>query len=191
MSCMVELHEPYFTLNLPCPKIDLGQLDWKRYNPRKSVARWGASLTSLDGQTGGIPDLDSLLEYNRENGTQYQEKDFSVRTKYFEPFSFLDEYFDLGRSHIIRLGSGGFFPYHRDADTKTFRLIYTIKSCYRENLVWIQHDKVLGLEDSKWYYINTKMAHSVFSFSGSEFAVFNVVINSKSEQSLLHLPTIR
>ncbi|MBX3032387.1 MAG: hypothetical protein KF865_00555 [Bdellovibrionaceae bacterium] len=40
------------------------QGDWKPYNPRKNIARQGLSLTSLDGGLGGIPDLDSLMEYN-------------------------------------------------------------------------------------------------------------------------------
>ena len=43
--------------------------DWKPYNLRKSHQRWGLSITSLDGGLSGIPDLDSLYEYNKKNGT--------------------------------------------------------------------------------------------------------------------------
>ena len=41
-----------------------------RYNPRHDVNRWGLSITSLDGGLSGIPDLDSLHQYNIENNTR-------------------------------------------------------------------------------------------------------------------------
>ena len=76
---MFEYYEPYFTLDLPASPIDTKASDvkWVQYNPRKPIARWGASITSLDGGTSGIPDLDSLKEYNKEHGTDYTEKDAS------------------------------------------------------------------------------------------------------------------
>ena len=43
--------------------------EWVKYNPRKDVNRWGLSVTSLDGSISGVPDLDSLFEYNKENNT--------------------------------------------------------------------------------------------------------------------------
>ena len=188
---MIEFYEPYFSLDLPKPQIDTQTLNWVRYNPRKNISRWGASLTSLDGGISGAPDLDSLFEYNKENGTSYCESDFKTPTPQFQPFEFISEFFDLGRSHIIRLGPGGFFPYHRDFDEETFRLIYTINGCHESNLVWIQNSQVLKLQDSSWYYVNTKMIHSVFSFFGSEFAVFNVVLNDKSKKNLVKLLSVK
>ena len=56
------------------------QFDFVKYNPRKPIDRWGLSLTSLDGGMTGIPDLDSLFEYNKEHNTSYVEKDFIVQT---------------------------------------------------------------------------------------------------------------
>lgn len=183
---MFEYYEPCFALNLEAPVIETSQIQWVQYNPRKTVARLGASLTSLDGKMTGIPDLDSLFEFNRQNGTRYTEKDFKFKTSLYDQyFKFLDSYFDLGRSHLIRLGSGGYFPYHRDFDTDTFRLIYTISGCEPHNLVWILNDQVLKLQDRRWYFVNTKMIHSLFSFTGSDFAVFNVISNEKSKKSLV------
>lgn len=188
---MFDFYEPFFSLSLPAPAIDAQSLHWVQYNPRKNIPRWGASLTSLDGSVKGIPDLDSLFEFNKENGTHYSEVDFKTPTPQFQPFSFLTDHFDLGRSHVIRLGTGGFFPYHRDFDDKTFRLIYTINGCSENNLVWIQNNQVIKLADHNWYYINTKMIHSVFSFFGSEFAVFNAVLNEKAEKSLVRLMSVK
>ena len=42
---------------------------WKPYNLRNPNNRWGLSITSLDGKLSGIPDLDSLLQYNKIHGT--------------------------------------------------------------------------------------------------------------------------
>ena len=53
---------------------------WVQYNPRKINKRQGLSVTSLDGGFSGVPDLDSLREYNLENGTQYNESNFKART---------------------------------------------------------------------------------------------------------------
>ena len=50
--------------------------DYVHYNPRKDIKRYGLSITSLDGGTSGVPDLDSLKDYNRENNTQLTECDF-------------------------------------------------------------------------------------------------------------------
>ena len=44
---------------------------WKPYNVKKPNNRWGLSITSLDGGLGGIPDLDSLSEYNNRHCLLY------------------------------------------------------------------------------------------------------------------------
>ena len=58
--------------------------EYVRYNPRKDINRWGLSITSLDGGLSGLPDLDSVLEYNRDHGTNYNERDFKVPTPVYE-----------------------------------------------------------------------------------------------------------
>ena len=183
---MFEYFENCIELDLPTPDIDLESLPWVRYNPRKEVPRWGVSLTSLDGGTTGKPDLDSLYEFNKENGTKYTEKDFKKPTEIYKKyFSFLDDKFEMGRSHILRLGNGGFFPYHRDFDADTMRLVYTIRGCESHNFVWIVNNEIIKLQNKRWYYVNTKMIHSVFSFFGCEFAVFNVINDERSRKSIV------
>lgn len=173
-------------LNLESVSLQLQDFenDWQQYNPRKQVARWGLSITSLDGGMGGTPDLDSLYEYNLINGTKYNESHFRTLTPLGEQFRFFAEKVDLGRSHIIKLGSGGYFPYHRDLDRNSFRVIYCIEGCHPTNFVWITENNVFPLQDGRWYVLNTKKVHSVFSFGGCKFAVFNVI---SSEQSVRHI----
>ena len=45
--------------------LELFKDKWVQYNPRKKIARYGLSITSLDGGFSGRPDLDSIREYNR------------------------------------------------------------------------------------------------------------------------------
>ena len=47
--------------------------EYKQYNPRKDIPRFGLSITSLKGELDGI-DLDSLPEYNKENNTNINLK---------------------------------------------------------------------------------------------------------------------
>ena len=57
------------------------QSSWVQYNRKKPhIKRFGLSLTSLDGGLSGIPDLDSVKEYNELHKVSYDEKDFNVRT---------------------------------------------------------------------------------------------------------------
>lgn len=167
---VVELHMPLVPIDIGA----MGKLPWHPYNPRKPNNRFGCSITSLDGDVSGVPDLDSIKEYNAANGTHYTEMSFATPTVYGAPFKYLLDNVVVGRSHFIRLNSGGFFPWHRDPDTGTFRLIFTVQGCTKDSLVWINDDKVLDLFNGKWYIINTKKKHCVFSMKESTFAVFNV-----------------
>ncbi len=174
--------EDCIELSLPVDSslIDLTTLNWHQYNPRKHIKRYGCSITSLTGEDTGIPDLDSILEYNELNGTNYTEKDFNVPTKHSRPFEHFLKTVDVGRSHYLHLPPGGFFPWHRDSDHITFRLIFTIKGCTQDSLIWLEDDKLIPLQDQKWYYINTRKKHSLFSFKDSYFAVFNVIYTHKN-----------
>lgn len=170
-------YEDVIDLNIPAEKnlIDLDTLNWKQYNPRKKISRFGCSITSLNGEDTGIPDLDSIPEYNKINGTAFSETSFKIPTKHASPFNYFLSNFEVGRSHYLKLDSGGFFPWHRDNDPETFRIIYTIKNCESNNLLWIEDEKLLHLKNHNWYYINTHKKHCVFSLGGSVFAVFNVL----------------
>ena len=174
------LYEDCIELSIPVDVIDLTTLNWIPYNPRKNIERFGCSITSLDGKDTGIPDLDSVYEYNLENRTSYEEKDFCVATKHAKPFNNFLNRFQVGRCHFIKLPPGGFFPWHRDIDSNTFRIIYTIEHCNPVDLVWLEDDKIIELQDQRWYYINTRKKHCVFSFQTAIFAVFNVIMNSSN-----------
>ena len=174
-------YEDVVEFDLPIDKEELRKVNynWRQYNPRKDIRRYGCSITSLNGEDDG-PDLDSLLQLEKK----YKETDFCTPTIHAKPFIWFLENIDVGRSHYLKIPAGGYFPYHRDSHKGTFRIIYTIQHCTRYNLVWINDKEVLQLQNSQWYYINTKKAHAVFSFNDSIFAVFNVFSTDENYKKL-------
>jgi len=167
-------------------QILLNHKGWKEYQPHKKPNnRFGLSVTSLDGNFSGEPDLYSLREYYTMTGKAYNEGDFKKRTTITNQIPELNPLLDffepsLGRSHFLRLDKGGFFPPHRDngaiVNTPTFRILVPILNMGVNDMKWIQEDKILNLELGATYFINTTRIHSVFSFvDNSIMLVLNVV----------------
>lgn len=144
-----------------------GEFEYVKYNPRKNINRYGLSITSLDGGLSGIPDLDSLQEYNTLNDTHYIEKDFTTFTPVYEenPYlqRFLEPYKDyLFRTHVIRLDPGGFFPKHRDYFRNIFKHVRLI--CPLKNpCTFLLEDKVLNWSRGQLYFLNTAKEHVLFN----------------------------
>ena len=179
--------DPYIILN------DLKQFDnkWEQYNPRKNINRWGLSVTNLDGSLGPGPDLDSLYEYNKENNTNISESDFIVPTpvydivrQYCEPFK---EW--LFRSHILKLGPGGFFPNHVDnigPTINSFRLLVPLQVCDpKDNGYFIyEQNKILFWKYGCLYFFNTCKRHTIFN-ANDEYDHIVLIMNIKlTEESV-------
>ena len=166
--------------------------EWKQYNPRKPNPREGLSITSLDGKLSGIPDLDSLIEYNKLNNVRVKEIDINVRTAVAEKVQsitpLLDIFDTLGRSHFIRLNRGGFFPPHRDSkilNVNCFRVITLCHNCKRSDFNFIYEDRLLNLKPGVPYYINTRKVHSVFSYvDDSVQCVLNVPLTEENYKAI-------
>jgi hypothetical protein len=166
------------------------KFEWPRYNPRKDIPRWGLPLTSLDGGISGIPDLDSLREYNIENNTSLKEEDFSTPTPVYEYFKDVLDPFKswLGRTHILKINPGGYFPPHRDAhDLKTFRLIVPLQNVSPPNISFIVEDKILNLEVGRVYFVDTIKMHYLFnaSLDPSYWLVINVKCTPESVEKVI------
>ena len=176
---VIKLKDQQFDLNKMRTILDASE-HWHQYNPRKNVNRFGLSLTSLDGGYSGVPDLDSLREYNAINKTNYVEDSFTQYTPMVEELG-LTKFLDLwqphlGRSHCLRLDAGGFFPPHRDnglnLQSTTVRILIPVRW---KNAVWIQDGQLLNLEEGAAYFLNTTKIHSLFSYQdGNILIVLNV-----------------
>ena len=183
--------ETSFRLNNPSAYVQWTEenFDYVRYNPRKDVNRWGLSLTSLDGGMSGIPDLDSLFDYNKDYGTTYGERDFSTTTAAYN-YPDLAEILlpikqHLFRSHILRINPGGFFPPHRDyrgMNIDSYRIIIPLQWCNPPNFTFIIDGKVQTWEYGSVYFADTAKMHYLFnaSFDPSYMAVFNVSLNEET-----------
>jgi hypothetical protein len=157
-----------------------------KYNPRKDINRYGLSLTSLNGELDGVPDLDSLYEYNKENKTSYGERDFRTFTPLYE-YQELQECIKpiekyLFRSHILKLGPGGFFPPHRDfygMNFDSFRIIVPLLNMDPPAFTFIVDAEVQHWNHGSFYFVDTAKMHYLFNagFSNVYMLVLNVELN--------------
>jgi len=149
--------------------------EWKPYNVRKPNNRWGLSITSLDGGLSGIPDLDSLYEYNKKNGTNIGNADINTYTDVYHASPELQKIIEpwkpwLGRCHYLRLDSGGFFPEHYDINKLDYefedaRLIAFVNKSHKDTMKFIYSDEVINVTEGSLYYFNASKRHCVFSMS--------------------------
>jgi hypothetical protein len=160
--------------------------DWVQYNPRKNIDREGLSITSLDGGLSGRPDLDSLYDYYKTTGIVVKEKDFNIKTIVYDYFKqSLDPIKEfLGRTHVIRLNSGGFFPPHRDnkhSNIESFRLFLPLNYNTQQHYFLLENNK-LEFNNGVMYFIDTAKMHTVFNTSTKPFyfVVVNVILNNNS-----------
>lgn len=168
---------------------------WVQYNPRKQINRYGLSITSLNGEVDGIPDLDSLREYNQENNTNYNEKDFKTRTpvaEYPELKDILDQFGDsVFRTHILRLDPGGFFPPHRDHKEPfidSFRLIVPLQYTNAPYFNFIIDGKITNWDSGFVYFADTTKEHYLFNGGGhpSYWIILNIENNAKNVKKVLN-----
>lgn len=169
--------------------------EWRPYNPTKpGYGRWGLSLTSLDGGMSGVPDLYSLKEYNATHGTSYAETDFRTPTPALEAGGDLRHGLErlgpLGRSHLLRLGRGGFFPPHRDTALlrpECFRVLANLNFSSNSHSLII-NDRQYFLEPGLLHIVNTTLSHSLVSFVDfSHFLVLNLPLTVESVEKVTDL----
>ena len=183
---MIRGMEDVIDLNIPIEIRDLqnAQLSWHHYHPDKPIDRQACAITSIDGSDVPGVNFEPLGVYNQRHGSTYTEMSFNVPTVHAKPFHHLLDKFDVGRSHYLRLPPGGYFPWHRDPDPTSFRIVYTMSGCASHSLVWVLDDRVLQLNDNSWYYINTKKKHCLFSYGTATFAVFNIANDERNQRRL-------
>jgi len=165
-----------FDKNLLSRELEIFNDDWKQYNNRKTSNRFGLSITSIDGGLSGIPDLDSLYEYNKENATNLDNQSFKKITSVYKKCRSLQSILKpflpwLGRSHFLKINKGGFFPEHYDInktnyDDDEIRLIGFVKNTSSQHLKFCYEDNLLhNYSDGDLFYFNANKRHSVFSMS--------------------------
>jgi hypothetical protein len=165
----------------------IADLKWTPYNPRKKINRYGLSVTNLTGTLGPGPDLDSLFEYNKEHHTTYTELSFTKKTELYDIVKPICNPIEkwIGRSHIIKLTPGGFFPSHRDntgLNIESFRLLVSFTDMYSKFFIFEGNKLMLDL--GRMYFLNTCKEHIVFnaSFQDMIFLVLNIKLCESSAE---------
>lgn len=172
--------------------------DWKKYHPtKKDNNRFGLSVTSLNGDLSGIPDLASLYDYEKDTGIQLHNHDINELTEVYYNSKTLQNILEpykkwLGRCHFLRLDKGGYFPDHYDINKLDYtfeeiRFVGMVKNT-NGNFKWIYDNKVLSLTDGTLYYFNANKRHCVFSMQNNvillvitlkyDYELFDTLINN-------------
>ena len=122
------------------------------------------------------------------------EMDFTDDTTYLKSmpnFRKVLKQFEYGRSHILYLSKGGFFPPHRDGpiaphfDKECFRILVPIEGCEEDDFAFIVDNKVIPLRNGKAHYINTFKKHYAFSFTDRcKFVILNIRITLENVNKL-------
>ncbi len=168
---------------------------WPRYNPRKPIERYCLDLTQIPG---GNDNVSSLGEYNRTNGTDFKNHDFTELTDAYYKLPALHPVIEpwlpwIGRSHVIRIDAGGFFPPHYDTivadeDVYDVRLVAAINNISNMEFKWLHQDRVVHMNNRDVYIVNTAKPHSVFSFvNDATILVANLRFDKDLLQRMLEL----
>lgn len=164
---------------------------WPRYNPRKPIERYCLDLTQIEG---GNANVSSLAEYNKANGTDYKNHDFTEFTSEYYNLPEIQKILSpfekwIGRTHVIRIDAGGYFPPHYDtivSDPTVYdvRLVAAVRNVTPRNFKWLHdtNDQVMPMTNGDVFIVNTAKPHSVFSFSDDATIV---VANLKFDKDLL------
>ena len=185
-------------LNISKLRTDLEAFDdkWSPYNPRKNwINRDGLCILNERGECGPGPALDSLGEYNLENGTNYTEFDFNKPTEFYHHSKTLQHMMKdmlpwCIRSHFLRLGPGGYFPPHRDhnlGEQETFRLIVPIQNYNPPYSRFMIEDRSLYWNGGTMYYVNTTKQHSLFNASPSNDSIWLVINAIVTDESVEYI----
>ena len=94
----------------------------------------------------------------------------------------------IGRSHILHLPPGGYFPPHRDLhymkQQNSLRVLVPLKGCNPPDMYFMYENKPLHFEHGRAYFLNTNKSHNLFSFKDSYMLVLNIKTSEEVYQIL-------
>lgn len=174
-----------------CRNTLLGELSkfeshWYDYAPNKpATKRFALSITSTDGTMAGVGSLEELcpgqkgsseLDYNQVTEVYNSSTEIQKVINKFLP--------NIGRSRLVNIKPGGYFPPHRDIDVRNlpdhFRLFLPLSDFSGNDAVFIIDDKIRYLETGRLYFIDTTKIHSVFAYENSFCLMISLPLTHES-----------
>lgn len=166
---------------------------WRPFQPKIGVSNDRESIL-LYGAPGAEPtDPCGLSQMALKSGIKPLEDSMRTPT-YAQPklkcLKEIFDYFELGRTFLVRLNQGGHYPPHRDCHIltrPTFRLIAFLGDS-TGTLRWEVEGKRVYIEPNTLYYVDTRKIHSLWS-SGprSTMCVFNIIKDWKNTMKVLSM----
>lgn len=143
-------------------------------NDRESVLIYGLERDHPSRPTG-------LDQIRRELGRMPLEEEFKYPTEAHARLTCMHHIFDyfgeLGRTFLISMNSGGFYPFHRDfpfITRNTIRLIGFLGDS-TDSLEWTVAGQRQNFSPNTLYYVNTMKRHKLNSWKpNSHMIVINV-----------------
>jgi len=154
---------------------------WRPFQPKEGILNDRDSIL-LYGMEGDEPTSPTgLSQIKKKFGYKPKESEFSIPTSARALLTCCHELFDyfdpLGRSFIIKLNAGGFYPRHRDhllLNRDTFRLIVFLGNS-QDQLEWEVDGHIKTFLPNTVYYVDTRKMHRLSSWNhNSAMVVVNV-----------------
>ena len=156
---------------------------WRPFQPKKGVVNDRESILVYGPENAeptdptGLAQMQAKLGYKPSEDTMHYPT--SVKEK-LTAFNELFDYFDpLGRTFLVKLNAGGFYPPHRDhviINRPTIRLIAFLDDMSIDRLRWEVEDRPVRFIPNKVYYVDTRKTHRLWSsYAGSTMLIMNVM----------------
>lgn len=154
---------------------------WRPFQPKEGILNDRDSIL-LYGMLGDTPiSPTGLAQYKKKLGYKPKESDLCYPTDAAKLLTCCDEIFDyfgpLGRSFLVRLNAGGFYPKHRDhilLNRDTFRLIAFLGDA-QDSMEWEVSGQIRQFLPNTVYYVDTRKLHRLSSWHpNSTMVVINV-----------------
>lgn len=170
--------------------------EFYHYNSnKKEIPRYGLSVTYNSNLPHGV-DLESLFEYNKSAGTDLHDSDFNEFTSVYHnshQLQYILEDFKewIGRTHILKIPPGGYFPPHTDPYVPSLgydsmRMIVPITNCNPPNLYFSVDEVLRHWEHGRAYFINTNKMHHLFSYDNDTYMlVVNIKVTPESVEKMM------
>jgi len=158
---------------------------WRPFQPKAGIKN-DRDCVLIYGMEGDEPTtITGLSQWYEKLGRWPSENEFCFPTSAQKELTVCKEVFDyfdpLGRTFLIKLNAGGFYPMHRDhyyLTRDTVRLIAFLGDC-NQTLEWEVDGRRRTIFANTVYYVDTRKEHRLHAWETTDTAM--VVMNVKKD----------
>lgn len=155
---------------------------WVPYLRREGVTNDREGLLLVGAEGDSVGDSLSMPEVRQRLGERVNEIDLKYPTEAFHNLTSLHpilKAFDtLGRTMLVKLNKGGWFPPHRDTpflSRDCFRIVgFLSRNCGHGGFMWEHDYRPVQIEPMRCYYADTRKTHRTAAYDDN---IIHLVIN--------------